>query len=51
MSAHLASVVRAMAIRSAEISLVQSTNKKMIHVVESMGCEPIRRFRLMGKEL
>jgi GNAT superfamily N-acetyltransferase len=51
MSAHIASAARDIGIESAELSLVQATNKKMIHVVQSMGCPRTRRFRLMGKEL
>jgi GNAT superfamily N-acetyltransferase len=51
MSERLSVEARRLGVMKADIALVQSSNRQMLHVVESMGCVPSRRFRLFSKDL
>lgn len=43
--------VTAAGLERVEVSLVQADNASMVRVVEALGCEPARTFRLYSKEL
>jgi hypothetical protein len=42
---------RRVGIRSAELSLVQESNTRMRHVIESFGCNPCKTYRLYQRPL